>query len=581
MTQTRPRVLIIDDNPAIHTDFRKILQSSLDVSALGAAEAALFEDDPAPADAPDFVVDCASQGQEGLQLVQRALQEGRPYAMAFVDVRMPPGWDGVETIKRIWEVDPDLHAVICTAYSDFSWSQVIDRLGQCDRLVVLKKPFDNVEALQLAYALSEKWRLGQQIRHQIENLDRLVSARTHELQQTNERLKNEMESRAQTEGYLRHVQKMEAIGQLAGGVAHDFNNLLSIVLCHVEHLRDCIGSDARCQPALQQITNATKRAAVLARQLLAFGCKQVVQKTAVDLASAVQETLTMLDRILGEDIKVIVHRPPSQLPWIRADKGMLDQIIVNLAINARDAMPKGGDLVIETESCEIDGSYVQRHPQAKPGLHLCLRVSDSGCGMDTATLERIFEPFFTTKEFGKGSGLGLATVYGIVQQHDGWIEATSQVGIGTTFKIFFPASHQFQPGTGFETTPPFARGGSETILVVEDETALRDLVSQILREYGYRVLPASNGNEAISLWKSCQEQVHLLLTDIVMPGGLSGWDLAKELSDQDTKLKVVFTSGYNPEMSRGLEPKMSRGVFLPKPCHPRKLAQTVRASLDG
>jgi signal transduction histidine kinase len=577
-----PRILIIDDNPAIHTDFRKILcQASPDVSGLGAAEAELFEDGPAQTSAPDFAVDCASQGQEGLRLVQRALAEGRPYAMAFVDVRMPPGWDGVETIKRIWEIDPDLHAVICTAYSDFSWSEVIDRLGRCDRLVVLKKPFDNVEALQLAYALSEKWRLGQQIRHQIENLDRLVNARTHELLQANGRLKDEMESRAQTEARLRHTQKMEAVGQLAAGVAHDFNNLLSILLCHTEQLRDCAGREAGSQHALQQITQAAKRAATLTRQLLSFSRKEVVRKAAVDLTSVVQETLTMLGRILGEDIKVTMHSPPIHLPPIKADKGMLDQIIVNLAVNARDAMPKGGSLVIQTESCEIDESYVQRHPQARPGLYVCLLVTDSGCGMDAATLERIFEPFFTTKELGKGSGLGLAAVYGIVQQHEGWIEVTSQKEVGTTFKIFFPACPQVPLGKSSETTPPFAQGGSETILVVEDEIALRDLVSQVLRDYGYRVLQASNGKEAIDVWKSCQEQIHLLLTDIVMPGGLSGWELAKELNDLDTKLKVVFTSGYNDELSSGDEPRRTRGVFLPKPCHPRKLAQIVRASLDA
>ena len=581
-TEWRPRILIIDDNPAIHTDFRKILRRApFEAADLGAAEAALFGDGAPRLGQPDFVVDSAYQGQQGLQMVQHAFDENVPYAMAFVDVRMPPGWDGVETIRRIWEVDANLHVVICTAYSDFSWSQVIDRLGYCDRLVILKKPFDNVEALQLASALSEKWRLGQQIRHQLRDLDGLVSARTYELQQANERLKDEMESRTRTEAQLRHIQKMEAIGQLASGVAHDFNNLLSIVLCHTENLRGSLGRDAQYHPALQQITQAAKRAATLTHQLLAFGRKQVVRKTAVELSTCVQGTLTMLGRILGEDINVIERFPTTPLPWIQVDRSMLDQVIVNLAVNARDAMPNGGNLVIQTEACEIETSHVQQHPQAKPGLHACLQVSDSGGGMDAPTLERIFEPFFTTKEPGKGSGLGLATVYAIVQQHDGWIEVASEVGRGTTFRIFFPASHQVRPASESETTPPFVTGGSETILVVEDETALRELISQILRKYGYSVLEASDGKEAIGVWKRCQDQVHLLLTDIVMPGGISGWDLARELSEQDRKLKVIFTSGYKSELSSDQRAGPEQGIFLPKPWHPCKLAQTIRASLDA
>jgi CheY-like chemotaxis protein len=301
----------------------------------------------------------------------------------------------------------------------------------------------------------------------------------------------------------------------------------------------------------------------------------------LDLKEVVNNLSKMLQRLLGETV-VLTCKSAPQLPAIKGDTGMIEQILMNLAVNARDAMPKGGILLIGVDPLQIDEHYAKLHAYARPGSFVCLQVSDTGTGMDAATIKRIFEPFFTTKG-GKGTGLGLATVYGIVKQHSGWIEVQSEVGKGTTFKIFLPAVAAPAPETSAQgatfVTP--VRGGNETILVVEDEPVLRDLAQLILQDCGYRVLDASSGVEALTVWQQHQGVIDLLLTDMIMPDGLSGKDLAESLLGFKPGLKVIFTSGYNVEDIGADLPGRQVARFLQKPYSRSTLAQAVRECLDA
>jgi PAS domain S-box-containing protein len=390
----------------------------------------------------------------------------------------------------------------------------------------------------------------------------------------------DISERVNLESQLRQSQKMDAIGQLAAGVAHDFNNLLTVIQGYTQLLLAMQSGDGVGKEALEKIIAASQRAAGLTSQLLTFSRKQVAQPKAVDMNKVVHNVTGLLRPVLGENIRLSI-RSTSQLPAVMADSGMLEQVLVNLAVNARDAMPRGGELIISTFICDIDETYIQCRPQASAGQFVCLQVSDSGTGMDTQTMERIFEPFFTTKGVGKGTGLGLATVYGIVKQHRGWVEVASQLGVGTTFKVFIPAVQQEKDQTDFKKNPDMIRGGNETILVVEDEPALRELVTKVLRNYGYHVIEATHGKDALRVWAISELKPSLLLTDMMMPEGMTGWDLACHIRNESPEMKVVYTSGYSPEIFGGEVKMDSNANFLPKPFHPRILAKTVRECLDA
>ena len=393
----------------------------------------------------------------------------------------------------------------------------------------------------------------------------------------------DVSERKQLEQQLRQSQKMEAIGQLAGGVAHDFNNLLAVIRGNAELV--LMGDDqlgGRTGDCIKQVVAAADRAANLTRQLLAFSRKQVMQSQSLNLNDVIGNLTKMLKRIIGEDIQLQCSYA-ARLPFVQADVGMLEQVLVNLVVNARDAMPKGGQLLVTTEKTAVDAAYAKAHPESRPGDFVSLSVSDTGTGIAPENLSRIFEPFFTTKAVGKGTGLGLATVYGIVKQHQGWIEVASQLGVGTTFRIFLPASDPPAAAPGPAPVESKPRGGSETILLVEDDEAVRALTSRLLESFGYRVREAASGPKALELWRAEMAQIDLLLTDMVMPDGISGRELADQLLVQRPDLKIIFISGYSGDVA-GKDTSFIRRTksrFLQKPCHWRDLLQTVRQSLDG
>jgi PAS domain S-box-containing protein len=705
------RILVIDDNPSIHQDFKKILSpGDAQLAAdLDADEAALFGDTAHPAQSWTFEIVSAFQGEEGLEKVRAAAAAGKPYAVAFVDVRMPPGWDGIETIARIWKEFPDLQMVVCTAYSDYSWDEIAKTIGNTDQMLVLKKPFDNVEVLQMAHALARKWELTQIARRQMDDLEEMVNERTAELRSANDALTSEVAERAMAETALRHseerfskafygsplpmairrldisgyldvnasflalvglsreealaegalswtdpkideaiaaeladsqsvrempaairtrngetrellvtaqvlklgnapyqllilqdvtararlenelrqAQKMEAVGRLAAGVAHDFNNILTVILGNTALQLRNPHLDEKLNLSLQQVEHAAERATALTRQLLAYSRKQIIQRRPLALNEIVEQTVAMLRRVIGEHIALSTDLG-SGLPPIFADPGSVDQVIMNLALNARDAMRDGGKLTVSTYEVDVDEAMSARNPEAQLGRHVCLAVRDTGKGMDPATVSRIFEPFFTTKGPGEGTGMGLATVYGVLKQHGGWIEVESALMRGTTIRAFFPPSVHPPSTNGVAAkTPepeknivPLAPAEKVTILVVEDVEMLRDFVEQALGVLGYRILTAGNGRDALEVWSKHRDEIDLLLTDVVMPESISGRQLAHTLIVEKPDLKVIFTSGYSAELLGEDFEREKQYAFLPKPYMPDRLASTVAEHLQ-
>lgn len=381
------------------------------------------------------------------------------------------------------------------------------------------------------------------------------------------------------EAQLRQSQKMESIGQLAGGMAHDFNNLLTVIQGHASMLLIDRHLSAQTVETAREIDQAAERAAKLTRQLLTFSRKQVMQLKNLDINDVVANLTRMMHRLLGEHIRLQLELK-DRIPLVTADAGMLEQVLVNLTVNSRDAMPKGGLLVIHTSTEDVDEEYLRQNPDAKIGQHVKISVTDTGCGIPSENMPRIFEPFFTTKDVGTGTGLGLATVYGIVQQHKGWIRVKSAVGQGTTFEIYLPTSNKPASKTETDFLQRTAVGGTETILVVEDEHSVRQLVRSILEHYGYSVLEAEHGPAALEVWKQHRQKIRLLLTDMMMPEGMTGRDLAEKLLTEEPRLKVIYTSGYSANVFAKDTPLRSDISFLQKPYQPHKLARLVRECLD-
>jgi two-component system, cell cycle sensor histidine kinase and response regulator CckA len=409
-----------------------------------------------------------------------------------------------------------------------------------------------------------------------------VEITSHQLEYAGRRVRlmvaQDVSERQSLEEQLRQAQKMEAVGRLAGGVAHDFNNLLMVIKGHTELLLNALPASDQISRKIEHIDRAADRATALTRQLLAFSRMQVLQPRVMNLNSIVEDMGNLLPRLIGEDIELVI-RPSSALGMIRADGSQMEQVIMNLAVNARDAMPGGGKLVIETANADLDHSYSAAHPVVNPGRYVLLAVSDSGVGMDAATQAHIFEPFFTTKEQGKGTGLGLATVYGVVKQSGGFIWVYSEVGKGTCFKIYLPRVDQ--PAEAPGAVLPFADvpRGTETVLLSEDEQDVREVAREFLESGGYTVIEAQNGAEALRLGMTHSGKIDLLITDMVMPG-MRGQELAARLAQQRNDLRVLYMSGYSEHSAADGVQSDQRMRLLTKPFSRSVLLRTVRELLN-
>jgi signal transduction histidine kinase/CheY-like chemotaxis protein/HAMP domain-containing protein len=388
-------------------------------------------------------------------------------------------------------------------------------------------------------------------------------------------------ARLNLEAQLMQSEKMKTFGQFAAGIAHDFNNMLTIIQGHASKLLTDEKLPAETKEQLTQIYSAGDRAARLTRQLLLTSRKNVMQPKPLDLREVVGSTSKMLERLVGETIQ-LQFKSPAILPFVHADQSMIEQVVMNLASNARDAMPNGGTLIIEISETFVGPEHAEQHPESSAGHFVKLEVTDTGCGMTEATRAHIFEPFFTTKDVGKGTGLGLATVFNIARQHGGWVEVLSQPGCGSTFTVYLPANAE----TTVEALPAEApaaapaAGGHECILIVEDEPMLRELAREILRDAGYQILEAASGREALKVWQQNPDQIDLLLTDMVMPEGVSGLQLAEQLTAESPKLKVVFMSGYTADEVNSEILQRTHASFIQKPYGTAELTKIVRDCLD-
>ncbi len=801
------RILVIDDNQAIHDDFRKILSDADSEDAeLQAAEARLFG-------APTvmlFEIDTASQGEEGLKMVEKAMAEGRPYAMAFVDVRMPPGWDGIETTQRIWQVCPDLQVVICTAFSDCSWSEMQTKINPQDRLMVLKKPFDTIEILQMANALTQKWLRLQESKVEFGDLQHMVSERTRELEESQaaavsmmadavrhrekaeqayEELKREMTERRMLEekfreqaslldkaqdailahdlehritywnkgaerlygwsaqeaagrsvaqllykdpeafqraseqviqtgewvgelqqisrdgrglvivghwtlvrdaagqpksvlaintditgrkktdealkmqgrvlesmaegvtvcdedglivfsndscntmfgyesgeligqhysvirnlpaeegrramdelfGVLREKgawmgemgsrkkdgsafntrsrisvleidgvrsfvavveditekknmeaqflrsQRLESVGRLSSGIAHDMNNILTPIFISSFMLRRNLPPED-FEKMLANIETNAQRGADLIKQLLTVSCDMSGQRHVVEISQIAKDMMKIMSGTFPKNIALSASTPEDIWP-VMGDPTQLHQVLLNLCVNARDAMPAGGVLALTTENIQLDENFAAMNVDAMPGPYVLIRVSDTGEGIAPEVIDKIFDPFFTTKETGKGTGLGLSTVMGIVKSHQGFVNLRSRVAVGSVFEIYLPAAPGAVVASSAAPDMQAPRGQGELILVVDDEEVIREVVQKTLSAHGYRVITAGDGTEAIAQFSQNRGEVKAVLTDIMMPF-MDGVTLSRTLKKMDPTIQIIATSGMGSAKGR-------------------------------
>jgi two-component system cell cycle sensor histidine kinase/response regulator CckA len=405
------------------------------------------------------------------------------------------------------------------------------------------------------------------------HMQRFLPAVEREMRESGER-----RDRKRLEQQVAQLQKFEAIGRLAGGIAHDFNNLLGAILGWAEMGLEDTQAGSRARQRFQEITEQAQRAAKLTVQILAFARRQVLQPRKLNLNTAVEDVTSLLHKLIGDRVEICVL-PEKALHSAMADPAQIEQVLMNLCLNARDAMPEGGVLVIATRNVEIAAEQVRLHPEARPGSYVLLSVSDTGIGMDKATVERIFEPFFTTKELGRGTGLGLATVYGIVKQHGGFVYVYSEPGKGTAFRLYFPCCDG--PAETSESKAPLElRRGNETILLADDHDGLRQSAHEMLRELGYHVLSAANGREAVGLFKRNVDRVNLVLLDIMMPE-MDGPEAYEHIRALRPDVPVIFTSGYTPDAVPFIAVVGKGSQVLQKPYTLRSLSQAVRDALEA
>ncbi len=562
------RILLIDDNRAIHDDFRKILVGDDGNAALDQMSAALFDQPAKQPTVAQFQISSAYQGEEALRLVQQSRQAGQPYAIAFMDVRMPPGWDGIATTLKIWEVDPDIQIVICTAYSDYSWEELIGKLGCSDRFVILKKPFDSVEVLQLAHALTEKWRLIRQVRNQIADLEKNVRERTHQLQVTNEKLLVEIAEHRQSEQQLQHVleelrdtqqrviqqERLRALGGMASGIAHDFNNALVGILGLSElllHRPEDLDDKQRARRYLEMINTTAKDAGNIVDRLREFYRHREKREAfeTVDLNGLIEEAIALTQPMWktqaeAKDITITLQKYLQSVPPVAGNAGELREVLTNLIFNAVEAMPQGGTIVIRMR---CDGSQVT------------LEVSDTGTGMTDEVRQRCLEPFFTTKGH-HGTGLGLSMVYGIVQRHQGTIDIRSEVDKGTTFIIRIP--QQSVTPREESLAPPVMPSQHLHVLLVDDEAMVRKVIGEYLKIDGHIVEAAVGGRDGLEKFRN--GQFDLVVVDRAMPD-INGDQVAAAIRSANPTVPVVMLTGFGAMMEDAGEKPTAVDFVVGKP----------------
>lgn len=580
--QQQRKILIVDDNPDIHRDFETILIPEEADANLDQLEAEIFGSSWRPCGPVyEYMLSFAFQGQQALEMVDAALAADDPFQLAFVDMRMPPGWSGLETIQRICQSDPDIQIVLCTAYSDYSWEEIETRLQRTDNLLILKKPFDVSEVAQMASTLARKWILLKTAQMRLDQLETLVNARTRELQQTNHRLEREMEERRKLETQLIRSQKMEAVGTLAAGVAHDLNNILCGIVNYPELLMQEVDPQSTMHKQLQLIQQTGYKAAAIVQDLLTLGRRAVTSQDQIDLERVVKDFLQSPQWSETQRHHPEVHVQTaieSGLFYLVGSEVQLTKALMNLVSNAAEAIPAGGTITIGLCRQKLDNALAG-YESIPPGDYFVLSVADNGTGIDPEDMQHIFEPFYTKKKMGcSGTGLGLAVVWGIVRDHSGYIDLRSSAKTGTRFDLYFP-------DTGIECISQPKRqarqmpAGSNThrILVVDDIVEQREIAVEMLKTLGYIAEAVDSGEAALTYLE--QRPADLLLLDMIMDPGIDGLETYRRVLAVNPRQKAIIASGFS-KTERVLETlELGASHFLNKPYRLQHLAEAVRTAL--
>jgi signal transduction histidine kinase len=544
------RVLVVDDNRAIHGDFRKVLgEPSHEQSALAELEAALFGQAPARPRVEPFLIDSAYQGQEARALVESALRRDRPYAVAFIDMRMPPGWDGAETAQRLWEIDAELQVVICTAYSDYSWEELLGRLAEhSDRFLILKKPFDHIEVRQLATALSRKWTLARQAQMRSQELEAVVRERTASIREAHEQLQREVTQRHRVEAQLRRAQKLEALGRLAAGVAHEINNPLAFVIANLQYVREAIElpPEKLAAAPLEELSTALAEACVggdrikqIVRDLKAFAQPHDESLAVVDVRPVLDSSLKMAAAEIRRRAQLVTRF--DEIPAVWAISGRLEQVFVNLLVNAAQAIEPGAH-----EQNQIRVVVRKVGGRSDGGEDVAIEISDTGVGIPAANLERIFDPFFTTKPVGVGTGLGLSICHSIVTAFGGDLTVESEEGKGSTFRVTLPSAAR---GEVDRARASAARAPEPARILVVDEPTVAKAIRRVLS--AHKVHTADGGIAALAV---LEEQLFDLMLYDVTTRDLAPADLVRRLDGMsgDVARRLVLTAAgaLPPELAR-------------------------------
>jgi len=588
MLELNNRLLIVDDNASIHEDFRKILGGPSADATLASAEALLFGETAKVARVFDLTM--ASQGEEAIELLRQGMDAGRPFALVFLDIRMPPGIDGVETARRLWALDPDLPIVICSAYSDYSWAEMAARLGPSERWILLKKPFENIEVLQMATALVETRALQQVARARQADLEALVAERTATLTATLSRLEASAaaqaradEEKRELERKLEQAQRLESLGVLAGGIAHDFNNILTGILGRASLAR--LGATpAELDQHLHEIELCTRRAAELCEQMMAYAGQGRVLVRELSINELVQEMGGLVHASVPRDVEFQIRLAPGE-PVVRGDPTRLRQVVMNLVINGAEALgAEVRQLRLSTETQPLSRPELAAMTfsgEAMPGDYVIIQVSDTGSGMSPETIRRIFEPFFTTKF--EGRGLGLCAALGIVRSHGGALDVESVPGAGSTFRVCLPmiAGSMAPPAAAVRAPRRSAAGaGRARLLVVDDEECVRKVTAYSLERDGYVVDVACDGLEALELVRRAPDAIDAVVMDMTMPrlGGAAALHAMREIRPD---LPAVLISGFGQKQTLASFADQSHTVALEKPFDIALLCGAVAGVLQG